>query len=73
MTHKSYKPMFETLEQELLELNSMADETVERFYGTSSIEDARVSIINCWRGEYNDEEIKEALLFVEETLNEDDN
>lgn len=70
MTHKSYKPMFETLEQELLELDSMTIDTIKKFYGTGSFEEAQKIVIRDWRCEYSDQEIEDAIRFVEESKDE---
>jgi len=60
------KSRFETLEEELLAIDCMADSTLIKYYGTSDRSKIEEGVINWWRTQISENEIKEALLLIKE-------
>ena len=60
------KTRFETLEEELLAIDCMADTALIKYYGTNDRNKVEEVILNCWRTQISENEIKEALLLIKE-------
>jgi hypothetical protein len=58
------KPIFETLGEELVAIDCMANDALVKYYGTNDREVIENGVVNWWKPQIDKNELKEVLLLI---------